>query len=125
MKVKKIAKEQEIWDKKEKIAKSEEEAKELVPPKFYKWIHIFWKKTSERMLTRKLQNYTIKVKKEFVLRKGKVYPLSREERKEVCKFIEEQLRKEYIKPLKSSQMVSMFTMIKKDSKSIWYRTRDI
>jgi len=65
------------------------------------------------------------VKKEFVLRKGKVYPLSREERKEVCKFIEEQLRKEYIKPLKSSQMVSMFTMIKKDSKSIWYRTRDI
>ena len=65
------------------------------------------------------------MKKEFVLRKGKVYPLSREERKEVCKFIEEQLRKEYIKPLKSSQMVSMFTMIKKDSKSIWYRTRDI
>ena len=58
------------------------------------------------------------MKKEFVLKKGKVYPLSREERKEVCKFIEEQLRKEYIKPLKSSQMVSMFTMIKKDSKSI-------
>ena len=41
MKVKKIAKEQEIWDKKEKIAKSEEEAKKLVLPKFYKQIHIF------------------------------------------------------------------------------------
>jgi len=59
-----------------------------------------------------------KMKEEFVLRKGKVYPLSREERKEVCKFIEEQLRKEYIKPLKSSQMAFMFSMIKKDSKSI-------
>ena len=50
-----------------------------------------------------------------MLRKGKVYLLSREERKEVCKFIKEQLRKEYIKPLKSSQMVSMFSMIKQDS----------
>jgi len=38
----------------------------------------------------------IDVKKWFVLRKGKVYPLSREEKEEVRKFIEEQLRKGYI-----------------------------
>ena len=68
--MKKIAKEWEIWDKKEKTAKSEKEAKKLVLPRFYKWIHIFWKKTSERMLTRKLWNHVIKVKEEFVLRKG-------------------------------------------------------
>jgi len=48
------------------------------------------------MPTRKLWNHTIKMKKEFVLRKGKVYPLLREERKEVYKFIEKQLRKKYI-----------------------------
>jgi len=36
------------------------------------------------------------MKKEFVLRKGKVYLLLREEREEICKFISEQLRKEYI-----------------------------
>jgi len=36
------------------------------------------------------------MKKEFVLRKWKVYPLSREEREEVHDFIAEQLRKEYI-----------------------------
>ena len=40
----------------------------------------------------------IETKKEFILRKGKVYPLSREEREEVHKFIKEQLRKEYIGP---------------------------
>jgi len=36
------------------------------------------------------------MKEEFVPRKGKVYPLSREEREEVREFITEQLRKEYI-----------------------------
>jgi len=37
------------------------------------------------------------VKKEFVLSKEKIYPLSREERGEVQEFIEEQLRKGYIR----------------------------
>ena len=36
MKVKKIAEEQEIWDKKEEVAKSEEKAKKLVLQRFYK-----------------------------------------------------------------------------------------
>ena len=42
------------------------------------------------------------MKKGFVLKKGKVYPLLREEREEVYKFNLEQLRKEYIRPLKLS-----------------------
>jgi len=40
------------------------------------------------------------MKKEFIPRKRKVYPLSREEREEVHEFISEQLRKEYIRPSK-------------------------
>ena len=39
-----------------------------------------------------------------------------EEREEVYKFIAEQLRKEYIKPSKSPQIVSVFFVGKKDSK---------
>jgi len=35
-------------------------------------------------------------------KKKKVYPLSRKERREIYKFIKEQLRKGYIKPSKSS-----------------------
>ena len=49
-------------------------------------------------------------------RKGKVYPLSREERKEVHKFINEQLRKEYIRPSKLPQMAPVFFVGKKDGK---------
>ena len=82
--------------------KSEEEAKRLVPEGFHKWIHIFGKKASKKMPTRKLWDYVIDIKEEFVPRKGKVYPLSREEREKICKFISKQLRKKYIRLLKSS-----------------------
>ena len=98
------------------MAKSEVEAKKLVPEKFYKWIKVFGKKQSERMPMRKLWNYVIDVKKEFVLRKGKVYLLSREEREEIREFVKEQLRKGYIWPSKSSQTAPVFFIGKKDRK---------
>jgi len=94
--IKRVAEEWEIWDEEEKAAKSEVEAKEMVSEKFHLWIKIFRKKQLERMLTRKVWNHAIEVKEGFVLRKGKVYPLSREKREEVREFVREQLRKGYI-----------------------------
>ena len=87
--VKKVAKEQEIWNEEEKAAKSEEETKKLVLQRFYKWIYVFGKKVSEKILMKKMQDHAIELKKEFMLRKEKMYLLSREEREEVCKFIKE------------------------------------
>jgi len=52
--VRKVIEEWEIWDEEEEAAKSEMEAKKLVPEKFHKWIKVFEKKQSERMPTRKL-----------------------------------------------------------------------
>ena len=54
MKVKKMAKEQKILNKKKEVAKSKEEAKKLVSQRFHKWIHVFRKKASERMLIKKV-----------------------------------------------------------------------
>ena len=45
---------EDFWNKKEKVAKSKEEAKKLVPQRFYKQIYIFKKKASEKILTKKL-----------------------------------------------------------------------
>ena len=84
--------------KEEEAARSEAEAKKLVPEKFHEWIKVFGKKQLERMPTRKLWDHAIDVKEGFVPRKGKVYPLSREEREEVREFVKEQLRKGYIQP---------------------------
>ena len=114
--VRKVVEEWEIWDKEEEAAKSEVEAKKLVPEKFHKWIKMFGKKQSERMLTRKLWDHTIDIKKGFILRKGKVYPLSREEREEVREFVKEQLQKGYIRLSKSPQMALVFFVGKKDGK---------
>jgi len=116
MEVKKVAEEWEIWNEEEKAAKSEAEAKELVPEKSHKWIKIFGNKQSERMPTRKMWDHVIDVKEGFVPRKEKVYLLSREEREEVREFIQEQLKKEYIQPSKSPQMVLVFFVEKKDGK---------
>jgi len=114
--MKKVVEEWEIWDEDEEVAKSEAEAKKMVPEKFHKQIKVFGKKQSERMPTRKVWDHTIDVKKEFVLRKGKMYPLSREEREEVREFVKEQLRKEYIWLSKSLQMAPVFFVGKKNKK---------
>jgi len=116
MEVKKVTEEWEIWDEEEETAKSEVEAKKLVLEKFHEWIKVFGKKQSERMLTRKVWDHAIEVKEGFIPRKGKVYPLSREEREEVREFVKEQLRKRYIWPSKSPQTVPVFFVGKKDGK---------
>ena len=116
MEVKKVAEEWEIWDDNEEAAKSEAEAKKLIPERFHKWIKVFRKKQSERMPTKKVWDHAIDVKKGFVLRKNKVYLLSREKREEVREFVKEQLRKGYIWPLKSLQMAPVFFVGKKDRK---------
>ena len=97
---------------------------------------MFGKKQSERMPTRKLWDHIIDVREGFMLKKGKVYPLSREEREEVREsreereevkesreereevreFVKEQLWKGYIWPSKSPQTVPVFFVGKKDGK---------
>jgi len=116
MEVKKVAEEWEIWDEEEEAVRSEEKVRKMVPEKFYLWIKVFGKKQSERMPTRKVWDYAIDVKEGFVPKKGKVYPLSREEREEVREFIKEQLRKEYIWPSKSPQTAPVFFVGKRDGK---------
>ena len=86
--VKKVVEEWEIWDE-EEVARSEAEAKMLVPEKFHQWIKVFGKKQLERMPTRKVWDYGIEVKEGFVPKKRKVYLLSREEREKVREFIKE------------------------------------
>ena len=68
------------------------------------------------MPTMKLWGHTINIKKGFVPKKGKVYPLLREERKEVQEFISEQLRKEYIRFSKLLQIALVFFVGKKNGK---------
>jgi len=58
----------------------------------------------------------IKLKKEFVPKKRKIYLLSREKREEIQAFMEDQLQKGYIWLLKSLQISPVHFVAKKDSK---------
>ena len=89
---------------------------EMVPRQFHKYLKVFEKKDSERMLTRKAWDHAIDLRKGFVPKKGKIYPLSRIEREEVQEFVKDQLRKGYIRPLKSLQTSLVFFVPKKDGK---------
>jgi len=98
---------------------------EIVPQRFHKYLKVFEKKDLERMPTRKAWDHAIDLREGFVLKKGKIYPLSRVEREEVQEFVKDQLRKGYIRLSKSPQTSPVFFVPKKDEKKrmvqdYWY-----
>jgi len=54
------------------------------------------------MSTRKVWDHTIDLKEIFKPKKGRIYPLSKNKREEVQNFMEDQLRKGYIRLSKFS-----------------------
>ena len=89
---------------------------EMVSRRFHKYLKVFEKKDSERMPMRKAWDHAIDLREGFVPKKGKIYPLSRIEREEVQEFVKDQLRKGYIRLLKSPQTSPVFFVLKKDGK---------
>ena len=77
---------------------------------------MFGKAESERILVQKPWDHAIELKEGFVPRKGKVYSLSRNKREEVQAFVEDQLRKSYIRLSKSPQTSPVHFVAKKDGK---------
>jgi len=87
----------------------------MVPQKFLKWKRVFGKVELKRIPMRKIWDYTINLKKIFKPRKEKIYPLFKDKREKVQNFIEDQLKKEYIRLSKSSWILLVFFVKKKNS----------
>ena len=86
----------------------------MVPKKFLKWKKVFRKVELKRMPTRKIWDHAIDFKEIFKLQKERIYPLSKNEREEVQNFVSNQLKKGYIRPSKSPQILPVFFVGKKD-----------
>ena len=86
----------------------------MVPKKFLKWKKVFRKVELKRMPTRKIWDYAIDFKEIFKLQKERIYPLSKNKRKEVQNFVDDQLRKRYIRLSKSPQILPVFFVSKKN-----------
>jgi len=75
---------------------------------------VFRKVKSERIPMRKIWDYTIDLKKTFKLQKERIYSLSKDEREEIHDFVNNQLRKRYIRLSKSPQTLLVFFVDKKN-----------
>ena len=93
-----------------------EKVRKIVLQRFHKQLKVFEKVESKRMLVRKPWDHVINLRKDFMPRKKRVYLMLRKEKKEMREFVEEQLRKEYIRPSKSPQTLLVFFMGKKNGK---------
>jgi len=78
-------KEEERDDKKDLIELRTVE--EMVPRWLHKYVKVFEKKELERMPMRKAWNYAIYLRKGFMLKKEKIYLLSRVEREKFQEFV--------------------------------------
>ena len=94
-----VAEKEEELDEEDMIVVRKME--EIVPRRFHKYLKVFEKKESERMPMRKAWDHATDLREGFMPKKGKIYLLSRVEREEVQEFVKDQLRKGYIRPLKS------------------------
>jgi len=106
----------ENWGREEEIEEDHRKIEEMVPEKFLKWRKVFGKVESERMPMRKIWDHAIDLKETFVPQKGRIYSLSKDKRKKVQNFVEDQLRIGYIRPTKSPQTSPVFFVGKKDRK---------
>jgi len=98
----------EDWEREKELEANHRKVDKMVSKRFLKWRKVFGKIESERIPTRKIWDHAIDLKKMFKPQKGRIYPLSKDEREEVQKFVDDQLRKGYIRPSKSSQTSPVF-----------------
>ena len=77
----------ENWRKEEEIKVDYRKIEKIVPRKFLKQKKIFGKVESERIFMKKVQDYAIDLKEMFKPKKERIYLLSKDEREEVQKFI--------------------------------------
>ena len=104
----------EDWKREKEIKADYRKIEEMVLQRFLKQRKVFGKVELERMSTRKVWDYAIDLKEIFKPKKGRIYPLFKNKRKEVQNFVEDQLRKGYIRLSKSSQILPVFFVSKKD-----------
>jgi len=107
----------EDWGREEEIEADHRKMEKMVSKRFHKWLKVFGKVESKRMLVRKVWDHGIDLNDNFKASKARVYPLSKNKKEEVQRFIDEYLKKGYIRPSKSPQTLPVFFVGKKDGRN--------
>ena len=87
---------------------------DMVPEPYRQFKDVFEKKASERFPESRPYDHAIDLKPDFLPKNCKVYPLSPKEQAAMDEFIDDNLRKGYIRESKSPQASPFFFVSKKD-----------
>ena len=87
---------------------------DLIPEHYHPYKDIFEKRASERFPPQRSYDHAIELKEGFQPRNCRIYPLSPKETEAMNEFIEENLRKGYIRESKSPMASPLFFVEKKD-----------
>ena len=88
--------------------------KVVLPEAFQEYKIVFEKEASKQMPERKKWDHAIDLKPDFLPRDSHTYPLNPKEQGKLREFLDENLRKGYIRPSKSPQASTFFFMSKKE-----------
>ena len=102
------------WRREEKVKANYRKIEKIVLQKFLKQKKVFGKIKLERMPVRKIWDHAIDLKEMFKPQKERIYSLSRNKREEVQSFVDNQLKKRYIRLSKFSQTLLVFFVSKKN-----------
>src|SRR5438270_7750427 len=91
------------------------EVREKLPEEIKEYANVFIERPIGQLLTRKPWDHYIDLKEGFVPQKGRIIPLPAEDVQKIKEFIEENVKKGFIRPSKSSQMALIFFILKKDT----------
>ena len=100
----------------DKVELDREKVRKIVPQRFYKWLKVFKKVELEKIPVRKPWDHVMNLRKDFVPKKERTYSILKEENEKIREFIEEQLRKGYIRLSKLFQTSPVFFVGKKNRK---------
>ena len=90
---------------------------EMIPTEYHRHAKVFSEKESERLPEHKPWDHAIDLKPDAPeTMRTKIYPMSLNEQEELDKFLDENLRKGYIRPSKSPLASPVFFVKKKDGK---------
>ena len=87
---------------------------QMIPKHYQEYKDVFEKKASERFPISRSYDHAIDLKPDFIPRNCKVYPLSQKEEAAMNEFINDNLRKGYIRPSTSPMASPFFFVGKKD-----------
>ncbi len=87
---------------------AEEDMRQFVPPKYWDYSDIFTRSTFDSLPDHSEFDHAIDLDDSFKPQRGKIYPISPREQKELDKFLEENLASGRIRPSKSPQAAPFF-----------------